>query len=224
MDFEELKKKSRTKVLFRGRSGNGKTKTSCEIVLDVLEKGGDVKYIDTESEGSSTLVNLIEERGIDHSITENLEYKQVNSYEEFTEEIEDQEPWDLVVIDTLDHKHSFALKGVTDAKMESDADWNEYAQIYSAEKEIMEKLGKPDTNIIATLDPDSGKMDKPKGAQTNVHGYFSIVVDLNKSGDEWTNKIANWVGKGRYIGASADNLEDAVSNEILTRTEVEDDE
>lgn len=219
MDFNTLKSKSKIKILLRGKSSRGKTYTACKTTLELLNNGANVIYVDTEAEGSATLVNVIESEGYSQDVVENLEYVKVDNYSMLMETIERQDECDVMVVDTLDHKHSFALKNVTDAKIESDADWNEYAQIYSAEKQVMEELGKPDCNIIATLDPDSGKMGKPKGAQTNVHGYFSVVVDMKKSGDEWTNKITNWVGKGHVIGASADNLIEALSGEIEERIE-----
>jgi len=217
MELEELKSKSNEKVLLRGKSGRGKTDTSCRIVVKLLAGGVDVMYVDTESEGANTIVKLVEGLGFDEDVVENLEYVQVSTYDALKQALERQSEFDVMVVDTLDHKHTFAIKGVTDAKRESDADWNQYPQIYSAEKQIMEMLGKPDCNIIATVDPDSGSMDKPKGAQTNVHGYFSIVVDLKKSGDEWTNQVNNWVGRGEVIGASVDNLVEALTNEIKER-------
>lgn len=219
MDIKELRQKSNTKVLLRGKSGRGKTKTCCDIVIELLNDGMDVLYVDTESEGANTLVNKIDSDGLDEDIVSNLEYIQISSYQELEDVLGKQSSYDLMVIDTLDHKHTMALKGVTDAKRKSDADWNQYPQIYSAEKEIMDKIGNPKTNIIATLDPDSGKIDKPKGTQTNIHGYFGIVIDLQKSGDEWTNKIVNWVGRSDIIGASADNLVEAISAEIKERVE-----
>lgn len=219
MKLEELKQQSQVKVLFRGQSARGKTRNSCKIVLELLGEGLDILYIDTESEGANTLVNLIEKEGYDDDIVENLTYQQVGDLEQLMEWLEKEGQYDVTVIDTLDHKHSFVLKAITDAKTEAGADWNEYAQIYSHEKEVMEDIGKPDSHIIATIDPDSGKIDKPKGAQTNVHGYFSIVVDLNKSGGEWGNKITNWVGRDEVIGVGADNLTEAITNEILERTD-----
>lgn len=221
MDFDTLKQTSKVKVLLRGESGYGKTKTSAEIALLCLDAGLDVLYADTESEGSGTLVNLIERGDWDEDVVENLTYRQVDDYGDLEDVLEQQERFDLVVIDTLDHKHSYALKGVTDAKRSSDADWNQYPQIYSAEKQIMEKIGKPDANIIATLDPSSGKMDKPKGAQTNIHGYFSIVIDLKKSGNEWINTITNWIGRSEVIGKGTDNLAEGISSEIIERSQLE---
>lgn len=217
MKLDELKSKSNEKVLLRGKSGRGKTDTSCRIVVELLRQGADVLYVDTESEGANTIVKIVESGDYDENVVENLEYVQVSTYDALTQALERQSEVDVMVVDTLDHKHTFAIKGVTDAKRESDADWNQYPQIYSAEKQIMEMLGKPDCNIIATVDPDSGSMDKPKGAQTNVHGYFSIVVDLKKSGDEWTNQVNNWVGRGDAIGANVENLVSALTGEIADR-------
>lgn len=219
MEYDELKEQSKVKVLFRGESASGKTYTACRIVIELLDEGLDVLYGDTESEGAGTIVNLIDENDYDEDIVENLDYFQTEDYEDLMELLERQSRYDVTVIDTLDHKHSYVLKGITDAKRESDADWNQYPQIYSGEKQVMEELGKPSSHIIATLDPESGKIDKPKGAQTNVHGYFSIVVELLRNGGEWSNKIVNWVGKGHIIGRNADNLVDAVVNEIIERTE-----
>jgi hypothetical protein len=217
MKLDELKSKSNEKVLLRGKSGRGKTDTSCRVVVELLSRGVDVIYVDTESEGANTIVKMVENGDYSEDVVEALEYVQVSTYDALVQALERQNDFDVMVVDTLDHKHTYAIKGVTDAKRESEADWNQYPQIYSAEKQIMEMLGKPDCNVIATVDPDSGSMDKPKGAQTNVHGYFSIVVDLKKSGDEWTNQIVNWVGKGHVIGASADNLTEALVEEISDR-------
>lgn len=221
MQIEELKKRSNIKVLLRGRSGHGKTKQGVEITLQVLDGGGSVLFIDTESEGATTLVNEIEAQDYDEDVVENLDYTQAENYEQLKTLMGKQEEYDMVVIDTLDHKHSYVLKEVTDAKRQSDAEWNEYSVIYSEEKEFMEMIGKPDANIIATVDPDSGKLDKPKGAQTNIHGYFSVVIDLSRNGDNWGHKITNWVGRSDLIGGEINNIpvSEALSEEILERVE-----
>ena len=222
MDFEELKKKSNRKILLRGKSGRGKTLKASKLALSVAEAGGKVSYVDTESEGSTTIVNLIEDGEFDEDVVENLEYVQVDNYSELMEFVDDhhQRQVDLLVVDTLDHKHTYVLKEVTGAKLEADANWNEYPQIYSKEKELMGKFGKPKTNIIATLDPDSGKMDKPKGAQTNIHGYFDVVIDLNKSGNEWGNVVRNYVGQSKAIGNSVSNIDDHLVEDLIKRIRV----
>lgn len=221
MKFEELKKYSHIKILIRGKSGRGKTRTACHIALAVANEGKDVLYVDTEAEGATNMVALIEANEFPKEATKTLEYEQVSGYDEFFSYIshETQKDYDLVVIDTLDHKHSFVLKAVTDAKLEADADWNQYPRIYSKEKDVMETIGQPETNIVATLDPDSGSNQKPKGAQTNIHGYFSAVIDLTKNGDKFDNIIRNFVGKGDKIGKSAKNLEPKLAEEVLERTE-----
>lgn len=206
MDIEELKRKSFLKVLLTGESGTGKTFNSSKVSLNLLERGADVLYVDTEAEGSTTLLELIDVEDYDDEVVDGLDYLPVDGLEEWYGAFEKSDEYDFMVIDTLDHKHSYVIKAVTDAKLDSNADWNEYAQIYSKEKELMEKIGKPNTNILATLDPDSGKSDKPKGAQTNVFGYFTAVVQLFKSGDEWSNKIINWVGHSERIGTKAADL------------------
>lgn len=212
MDIEELKQKSYLKVLFVGESGTGKTMNSAKVALKMLEAGADVLYLDTESEGSTTLLKVIDQEGYDDDVVENLEYELIDSLEQWYGAFDRSDDFDLMVIDTLDHKHSYVISSVTDAKRDGDADWNEYAQIYSEEKKLMEKIGKPKTNILATIDPASGKSNKPKGAQTNVFGYFTAVVQLVKNGDEWSNKIINWVGHSDRIGTKAADLPVNVSN------------
>lgn len=222
MEFQELKRKSHAKVLLRGKSSRGKTYNACLIVIKLLEKGADILYIDTESEGSTTIVHFIEDGEYPKDIVENLDYIQVDDYGSFMDALESQSDYDLVVVDTLDTKHSYVLKHVTDAKTKAGADWNEYPKIYSEEKELMDKIGKPTTNILATLDPDSGKMDKPKGAQTNVHGFFNTVIDLKKTGDDWTNKVINFVGRSDLIGVKLGektSLADNLANHITDRIE-----
>lgn len=220
MEFDELKKQSNLKVLLEGQSGTGKTINSAKIALEVLSRGGSVLYADTEAEGSETIVNIIEATDYDESIVENLTYERVGDYDGLVSVIERSSDFDLLVIDTLDHKHSFVLKAVTDAKRASDADWNEYATIYSEEKELMGAIGSPETNIVATLDPDSGKDGKPKGAQTNIRGYFGAVIQTKKSGDaEWDHKILNWVGKSDWIGKKLPNMPEVVGDEIESRME-----
>jgi len=223
MELEELKRKSNTKILLRGKSGRGKTMTAATVALRVAEEGGRVLYVDTEAEGSSTLVALVESD--DTQFTEDtvsdIEYVQAEDYSSLYDYVDNDgqyhDKFDLIVVDTLDHKHSYVLKGVTDAKHEGDADWNEYARIYGEEKNFMEQLAKPKTNILATLDPESGSMDKPKGAQTNIHGYFTIVVDLVKNGDGWSHKIRNWVNRSDLIDKKVPSLEDAVVQEVTER-------
>jgi len=221
MKLEELKRQSNLKVLFRAKSGYGKTLRSAKIALSVSAEGGPVLYVDTEAEGSTTMVNLIESGRFDEGALENLEYEQVNSYEELMGCIGNdvQRDYDLVVVDTLDHKHTFALRHVTDAQNAADADWNEYPRIYSAEKDVMEAIGKPKANIVATIDPESGKIDKPKGAQTNIHGYFGTVVDLRKTEDGWSHTIRNWVGKSKAIGNKVTDLDEVLTDEILERVD-----
>jgi len=218
MQFEELKKQSNLKVIFEAKSGYGKTYTTAKVVLKLLDEGKEVLYIDTEAEGSETLINLIEDGDWSESVVEGLDYFRAENYSTLVEAISRGSDYDLMVVDTLDHKHSYVLKAVAGAKRDSDADWNEYPQIYSEEKELMAMLGDPDTNIIATLDPDSGKRDKPKGAQTNIRGYFSAVIELRKQGDgEWGHKIINWVGKSDWIGKAVPDLPEVVAEEILDR-------
>lgn len=218
MDFQELKKQSNLKVLFQGPSGFGKTHSTCKVVLELLDDGKEVLYIDTESEGSETLINLIEGGEYDESVVEGLDYVRADDYDTLTEAINKGGDYDLMVVDTLDHKHSYVLKAVAGAKRDSDADWNEYPQIYSEEKELMNILGDPETNVIATLDPNSGKADKPKGAQTNIQGYFSAVVELRKQGDgDWGHKILNWVGKSDWIGKAHPEFPEVVAEEIKER-------
>lgn len=200
MKLEELKQEAKIKVLLWGKSGRGKTYNSAIVALEVASSGKDVLFVDTESEGSTTMVQLVEKGEYDEDSVENLEYVQVDGIEDWYAQFDRSENFDLMVIDTLDHKHSYVIKGVADARRKADADWNEYPQIYGEEKNLMEKIGKPNSNVLATIDPESGKSGKPKGAQTNVKGYFTVVVQLTKSGDEYSNKVLNWVGETEYIG------------------------
>lgn len=226
MELHELKRQSNIKVLLRGKSGRGKTYRAVTVALNVCHEGGEVLYIDTEAEGSTTMVSLVEdpETRYDEDTISTLDYRQCESYEEIMGLVDKdngiQEQFDLIVVDTLDHKHSYVLKHITDAKREAGADWNEYAQIYSEEKEFMEEIGKPKANVLCTVDPDSGSMDKPKGAQTNIHGYFTAVIDLTKEGDGWSHKIRNWVNKGDAIGAKHPNLTAKLTEEVLERSDL----
>lgn len=218
MQFEDLKQQSNLKVLFEAPSGYGKTYSAVKVVLELLESEKEVLYIDTEAEGSETLVNLIEAGDHDEEVVEHLDYVRAEDYDTLESAIQKGGDYDLMVVDTLDHKHSYVLKAVAGAKRDSDADWNEYPQIYSEEKELMNQLGDPETNVIATLDPNSGKDDKPKGAQTNISGYFSAVIELRKQGEgEWGHKIRNWVGKSDWIGKAHPEFPAVVANEIKER-------
>lgn len=219
MEFDELKAKTNTKILVRGESATGKTRTAVLVTLEVLSEGHNVKYIDLESEGRETLVRLVENGDYDKEVVQGLDYVTVDGYESFKSEMLDGEDYDLLVVDPMDHKHTMVLEYVTDAKTKADADWNEYPQIYSGEKQIMETISDMETNVLCTLDPDSGKDDKPKGSQTNIHGYYSIVVDLYRSGDEWQHKVFNWIGRSDLIGGEMGNvdLHEALSKEVLER-------
>lgn len=219
MEYSDLLQQSKLKVLLEGKSGRGKTLTACKVGLELLDSGHTVLYLDTEAEGSETLVNLIDQGEYDEGVVENLDYVRCDDYNSLNEHLAKAGGYDLMVVDTLDHKHSYVLKAVTDAKRDADADWNEYAQIYSEEKELMNNLGDPDTNIIATLDPDSGKSDKPKGAQTNIRGYFSAVVEMRKQGEgDWGHKILNWVGKSDWIGKAHPHFPEPIVDEVEKRT------
>jgi KaiC/GvpD/RAD55 family RecA-like ATPase len=223
MNFSDLKSKSFVSMLLRGKSGRGKTYTCCRLTLELLRQGHSVKYIDTEAAGSNTLVTLVEssDTPFEEEDVERLDYVQVNSYDEFMAEVGIEENSsvneDVMVVDTLDHKHTYALKKVTDARLTAGADWNQYPHIYSQEKDWLEAITGSDFHLIATLDPESGSMDKPKGAQTNIHGYFDVVIDLEKSGDEWGNTVRNWIGKGDWIGKSNPRLEATLIEEIQSR-------
>lgn len=217
MEFEELRSKANMKVLLRGKSGTGKTMTTAEVVGRVLRGGNEVLVVDTESEFSTTLVDMVETGKFERGVVGNLEYVQAGTYDELSESVNRGDGFDLLVVDTLDHKHSYTLKKVTDARTKADADWNQYPSIYSNEKDLMEKIGKADCNVLCTLDPESGSMDKPKGAQTNIHGYFTVVVDMMRTGDEWSNKVRNWVNKSNAIGKEVDNLVEALGDEVGKR-------
>lgn len=218
MEFSELKKKSNLKVLLEGQSGSGKTLSASKVALEVMESQGDVLYLDTEAEGSETMVNLIEDGDYSEDVVQNLTYERVESHSDFKDNLSRMGDYDLIVLDTLDHKHSFVLKAIADAKRDGDADWNEYPQIYGEEKELMRMVGDPESNIVATLDPNSGSDDKPKGAQTNIGGYFSAVIETRKKGDgEWGHKITNWVGKSDWIGKAHPHFPKVVADEMTER-------
>lgn len=230
MEFEEIKQQSNLKVLFRGKSGRGKTYLSCKIVLALSKEGVNVKYVDTEAEGSTTIVQIVEdpETEFTEGDVENIEYVQASGFDTLREEIShsEQKKYDVLVLDTLDHKNAYALRKLVsedeekdEDRAQSEADWNQWLATYDLERVLMETINKPKCNIIATLDPESGKMDKPKGAQTNCHGYFTVVVDLTKSGDGWGNKVRNWVGNPKgVIGHSANNITEAIVKEIEGRS------
>lgn len=224
MDIDDLRSKSHIKILFRGFSGTGKTLNSCIVALEVAKEGGRVKYIDTEDEGSETIVDMVDSGWYDSDLEGEIEYTRVTGAKEFFDEFpeEDQCDWDLVVVDTLDHKHTYALRVVTDERKKSDVNWNQFPAIYDAEKSFMQAVGQPDTHIVASIDPESGKSDKPKGTQVNVDGYFDIVVRLQRGDNvDWEGVVENFVGDldNNYIGkkASGDNLRDFVRQEVAGR-------
>lgn len=221
MDFGQLKSNTSSKILLRGESATGKTMTASKVSMEILEAGYSVKFIDLESEGRETIVKLVDRGDYEESDVEELSYVQVSKYEELESEIQSGEDFDLLVIDPMDHKHTMVLKYVTDAKTKADADWNEYPQIYSGEKQIMEKISNMGTNVLCTLDPASGKEDKPKGTQVNIHGYYSVVVDLYRSGDEWQHQVFNWIGRPDLIGGEIDNFDlyEALGEEIAERVQ-----
>lgn len=215
MDIQELREKTQKRYLFKGKSGRGKTLQSCRVALKILSAGGEVLYVDTESEGSATMLNVIEDENYPDDVVEGLDYTRTEGYSDLMESISNAEDYNLLVLDTLDHKHSYVLKEVADAKRDNGADWNEYPQIYGEEKEMMRSLGSISTNLIATLDPESGSSDKPKGAQTNIEGYFTTVVELRKQGEqEWGHKIINWLGHSEWIGKQHPKFPDPVVGEI----------
>ena len=223
MEFDELKERSKNKFLLRGASGSGKTYQAVRAALELSINDYNVAYVDTESEGSSTMVNLIlsDDTEYEKEYVRNIEYYNVSGYEGLLEWCDHEdglhERFDVVIIDTLDHKHTYALSRVTDDKKDTGADWNEYSMIYAAEKHMMEKLGKPEVDVIATLDPNSGKSDKPKGAQTNIEGYFSVVMDLDKDDNGWSYVIENYVGRSDLIGNAVQGMSpsDIAVREIL---------
>lgn len=198
------------------------------MALEVSKEGGDVLYIDNESEAPMTMVSLIEGGDYEKEHVDNIEYVQVDesergetNYDTMMQLLskESQSNYDLIVVDPLDHKHTYALKKVVDSELASDADWNQYPAIYSREKQVMELISKPHANIVATLDPKSGKSGKPKGAQTNIKGYFNIVLDLTRDGDEWGNIIRNFVGRGEVIGKQDSSYEQNLSKKLINRIE-----
>lgn len=219
MKFEEIKANSVMKVLLRAKSARGKTWNVSKIAIEVSKRGGKVLYVDTEAEGSTTIVHLVESGEYEKEDVEGVEYRQVESYDSLLRAISDenQTNYDLVIVDTLDHKHSYAIGYVVDEPQHQSPDWNMYPQIYSLEKEIMETIGKAKTNIIGTLDPESGKMDKPKGTQTNIHGYFSIVIDIKQGGEGRVFQVRNWVGHDEWIGKSNPGFRDIIIEEIQER-------
>lgn len=219
MKLEEIKQQSNQKVLLRGKSSLGKTLAACMVALNVSEEGHKVKYVDTEAEGSTTIVHLVESGQYDEESVENVEYVQADSYDHLSEHISynRQAEFDLLVVDTLDHKHTYSILKVNDDNRAVSADWNKYPDIYGYEKAIMDTLGKAKTNILCTLDPESGSMDKPKGTQTNIHGYFNIVVDLKWSGDDRVSMIRNWIGRNDWIGKKHPDHVDAITKDILER-------
>lgn len=220
MDIQELKEMSNTSVLLRGKSGRGKTRNAVKVSLQILQVGGRVLYAESESQASKTFLKAIEDGDLEEGVVEELVLTQMNSYEDMKNVISKAPDYDLVVLDPLDHKHGFVLKEVTDAKTKADADWNEYPQIYSHEKELMQDISKVDANVLATLDPESGKKNKPKGTQTNIHGYFDCVVDLYRDGDDWSHRVENWIGRNDLVGAEIGSIPiwEALFDEIRQST------
>lgn len=202
MKLNEIKSQANKKVLLRGESGRGKTQTSVKVAITVSAAGHDVLYVDTETEGAETIATMVEAGEHTEDEIENIDYQQATNYDEFMDLIveENHKDYDLMIVDTLDHKSTYAQMEEADAQKASDVEWSEWFGVYETEKDIMETLNKPRTNIIATLDPQSGSMDKEKGVQTNIHGYFNVVVELKKHGDEYTNRVRNFVGRGDVIG------------------------
>lgn len=219
MEFDNLLQENNLKVLLYGKSARGKTRDACVISLTLSAAGYDVLYLDTEAEGSVTMVNLIENGEFEEDDVSNITYERVGDYSDLMDYLDPsvQEKYCLIVVDTMDHKHTYALSEVSAAKMKADVEWNEYAQIYAAEKDMMEMIGDPYCNILCTMDPESGKRDKAKGVQTNIHGYFSVVIEKIKTADGWGGKIENWVGRSELIDTQSPNPEKAVIEAIEKR-------
>lgn len=221
MDVSELQELTQKRILLEGPSGYGKTYTSCQVALGVLEAGGSVMYVDTETEGSGTILNVMRDQGHDDEVIEDLEYQRVDDYDGMKNAIERASGFDLMVFDTLDHKHSYVLKAVADAKRDNDADWNEYPQIYGEEKEVMRAMGSIGTNVVATIDPESGSDSKPKGAQTNIRGYFTAVVEMRKPAeDEWGHKVIAWMDHPEWIGKKHPKFPQPAIDEVIEYSEV----
>jgi hypothetical protein len=191
----------------------------------LAQEGAKVLYVDTEAEGSTTMVALVEDEDteFEKGDVENIEYERVNEFSEYMEYLHPdngyQDEYDLIVVDTLDHKHTYAIKEVVGDVKIDEVDFNQWNPIYDKQKKMMEVINDPRTNILATIDPDSGKMDKPKGTQTNVHGYFNIVIDLMYNSGEYKNKIRNWVNKGEHRGKAVPELEEKLTEEFRSRIE-----
>lgn len=221
MKLNTLKEFSTVNVLLEGKSGRGKTYNACQIAVEVLDSGGSVLYIDTETQGSKTLVKVVEE-GYHNDVVEDLDYRRASDLDSLMPAIDEAEDYDMVVVDTLDHKHGFVIEAVTEAKSNPEADWNEYPVIYSKEKEVMQALENSKTSVVATLDPESGSSEKPKGAQTNVRGYFDVVFRLVRNDAEWGNSCLNWVGQGDRIGKTAGDLPGRIVEELADYGVLED--
>lgn len=220
--LNDLRQQSTYKVLFRGESGTGKTMKSCRITIECLKRGLSVKFVDTEAEGSTTLVNLVEENSVDEDVLENLTYVQVSNYNELAEHISEevQRKFDLLVLDTLDHKNTFAERAVTQSDLAENPDWNQYPEIYARERAVMETLSNAECSVVSTIDPESGKGNKKKGIQTNVNGFFTAVIILYRDGQEFTHKIENYVGRSDLIGKMDSELVDKLAQKVETRTSV----
>lgn len=208
MEFEELLELSTVKVLNRGQSARGKTRNSAWIALKVSSIGGDVLYLDTESAGSTHMVNHVRDGQFEEDDVDNIQYVKTEGYDDIMGYLDEdtQRQKDLIVVDTLDHKHTYSIRRVADDDRAADPDWNQYPEIYGLEKAFMERINVAHTNFVCTLDPESGSMDKPKGCQTNVHGYFNVVLDLKRRGDnDYVAKVANWINKDDWIGKGISN-------------------
>lgn len=202
MDYQDIKPQANKKVLLRGSSSLGKTYTCVHVAILVAKEGYNVLYVDTETEGAETIVSLVESDVYSEDDVENLDYHQANEYDEFMSLIEDenQHNYALMIVDTLDHKESFAQLHEKDTQLGSEIEWSEWFGVRETEKKVMETLNKPSCNVIATIDPESGSMEKQKGVQTNVHGYFNVVVDMKRHNGEYTNVVSNFVGRDGVIG------------------------
>jgi len=222
MELDELKQKSNLKVLLRGKSGYGKTYNECKVALRVSGDGCDVLYIDTEAGAPNTMIRMVEDGEFDEDDLENIEHEQCESYDDLISLVErdTQREYDLVVVDTLDDKHTWAMEEVVGKMATGGDDFGIYPQIYDREKKIMESIRRPRTNVLASIDPDSGKMDKPKDCQVNVHGRFTVVVDLSKDGNSYGNVVRNWVANGSAVGKSIPELDEVLADKIMGRVKV----
>jgi len=217
--LKEIQKIVRKKDLYSGGSGTGKTHSALFDMLGLISAGmaktaviidceaGAIDEMEALMTGESEYAN----QNVFQKLFESVEYHPVSTWSEYKKLA--LSGVDVVLIDTLNHKHVLARHHIKDEIQKAGTvkvgkemvkltdpdswtlDWEHYNQVYELETRFMEQLMHCGSHVIATLDPNLGKSNKQKGEQNAVDGYFSLIVDTHMEGKEYRGLIAKNRGK-----------------------------